>query len=239
MATRIIEMVGTEPRRRFSDDDKARIVSEAMMPGASVLDVARRHRVCTSLVYRWRRTLLRDGVASEALPLPGAAFVPVEVAGAYGAAAGAARTGCGGSGRPGRTADPPGTSHRRAGAEGRAGRVRLIGPPGGVRVYLAAGVTDMRKGFDGLAALVQQRLRQDPFGGAVYAFRGRRGDLVKLLWWDGQGLVLHAKRLERGRFTWPATADGVAVLTPAQLSMLLEGVDWRHPIRSSQPTLAW
>lgn len=80
MATRIIEMVGAEPRRRFSDDDKARIVSEAMMPGASVLDVARRHRVCTSLVYRWRRTLLRDGVASEALPLPGAAFVPVEVA---------------------------------------------------------------------------------------------------------------------------------------------------------------
>jgi transposase len=73
----------------------------------------------------------------------------------------------------------------------------LIGPPGGVRVYLAAGVTDMRKGFDGLAALVQQRLRQDPFGGAVYAFRGKRGDLVKLLWWDGQGLVLHAKRLER------------------------------------------
>lgn len=80
MATRIIEMDRTEPRRRFSDDDKARIVSEAMMPGASVLDVARRHRVCTSLVYRWRRTLLRDGVASQALPLPGPAFVPVEVA---------------------------------------------------------------------------------------------------------------------------------------------------------------
>lgn len=61
----------------------------------------------------------------------------------------------------------------------------MIGPPGGVRMYLAAGVTDMRKGFDGLAALVQHRLRQDPFGGAVYAFRGRRGDLVKPLWWDG------------------------------------------------------
>ena len=71
----------------------------------------------------------------------------------------------------------------------------MIGSPVGVRVYLAAGVTDMRKGFDGLAALVQQRLHQDPFGGAVYAFRGKRGDLVKLLWWDGQGLVLHAKAL--------------------------------------------
>mgnify|MGYP001506502719 CR=1 FL=1 len=75
----------------------------------------------------------------------------------------------------------------------------MIPVPANTRVWLAAGVTDMRKGFDGLAALVQQRLRQDPFGGAVYAFRGKRGDLVKLLWWDGQGLVLHAKRLERGR----------------------------------------
>ena len=84
----------------------------------------------------------------------------------------------------------------------------MIGPPPGTRVYLAAGITDMRKGFDGLAALVQQHLKRDPFGGAVYAFRGRRGDLVKLLWWDGQGLVLHAKRLERGRFIWPATAEG-------------------------------
>ena len=115
----------------------------------------------------------------------------------------------------------------------------MIGPPAGVRVYLAAGVTDMRKGFDGLAALVQHRLKRDPFGGAVYAFRGRRGDLVKLLWWDGQGLCLFAKRLERGRFTWPATAEGVAVLTAAQLSMLLEGVEWRHPIRTAQPSLAW
>ena len=78
------------------------------------------------------------------------------------------------------------------------GVVEVIGPPSGVRVYLAAGVTDMRKGFDELATLVQQRLRQDPFGGAVYVFRPKRGDLVKLLWWDGQGLVLYAKRLGAG-----------------------------------------
>ena len=114
----------------------------------------------------------------------------------------------------------------------------MIGPPSGVRVYLAAGVTDMRKGFDGLAALVQQRLRQDPFGGAVYAFRGRRGDLVKLLWFDGQGLCLFSKRLDRGRFVWPVTATGTVVLTPAQLSMLLEGIDWRRPERTFTPTLA-
>lgn len=115
----------------------------------------------------------------------------------------------------------------------------MIGPPAGVRVYLAAGVTDMRKGFDGLAALAQSILHKDPFSGAVFAFRGKRGDLIKLLWYDGQGLVLHAKRLERGRFTWPVTATGVAVLTPAQLSMLLEGVDWRAPKRSAEPQLAW
>ena len=114
----------------------------------------------------------------------------------------------------------------------------MIGPPGGVRVYLAAGVTDMRKGFDGLAALVQQRLRQDPFGGAVYAFRGKRGDLVKLLWFDGQGLCLFSKRLDRGRFVWPVTATGTVTLTPAQLSMLLEGIDWRRPERTFTPTLA-
>ncbi|MBB4861096.1 transposase [Novosphingobium chloroacetimidivorans] len=103
----------------------------------------------------------------------------------------------------------------------------MIGPPAGVRVLLAAGITDMRKGFDGLAAMAQSLLHKNPFSGAVFAFRGKRGDLIKLLWWDSQGMVLHAKRLERGCFTWPTTAIGVAVLTPAQLSMLLEGVDWR------------
>ena len=83
MATRIIEVAGAgavEPRRRFSDDDKARIVSEAMMPGASVGEVGRRHRVCSSLIYRWRRKLLRDGLASEVAAVPAPAFVPVEVA---------------------------------------------------------------------------------------------------------------------------------------------------------------
>ncbi|PAX06305.1 transposase [Sphingomonas lenta] len=85
MATRIIELtegVGAEPRRRFSDDDKARIVSEAMLPGASVGEVGRRHRVCSSLIYRWRRKLLRDGLALEPAALPAPTFVPVEVAGA-------------------------------------------------------------------------------------------------------------------------------------------------------------
>jgi transposase len=111
----------------------------------------------------------------------------------------------------------------------------VIGVPGSVRVYLACGVTDMRKGFDGLAARVQTTLRLDPHIGALFVFRGRRGDLLKMLWWDGQGLCLFAKGLERGRFLWPQARDGSVVLTPAQLSMLLEGIDWRRPERTFDP----
>ncbi len=95
-----------------------------------------------------------------------------------------------------------------------------------------------RKGFDGLAALVQQHLGQDPFSGQLFAFRGRRGDLVKILSWDGQGLCLYAKRMEKGRFIWPQAKDGAVSLTPAQLSMLLEGIDWRTPVRTWRPEMA-
>ena len=110
--------------------------------------------------------------------------------------------------------------------------------PAGTRVWLAAGATDMRKGFDSLAAQAQTVLGQDPFSGHVFCFRGRRGDLVKLLWWDGDGLCLFAKRLERGRFVWPRAEEGVVVLSRAQLSMLLEGIDWRMPRRTWRPELA-
>jgi transposase len=114
----------------------------------------------------------------------------------------------------------------------------MIGLAPGTRVWLAAGVTDMRKGFDSLAAQAQTVLGKDPFSGHVFCFRGRRGDLLKLLWWDGDGLCLFAKRLERGRFIWPRAEQSVAVLTRAQLSMLLEGIDWRRPVRTTQPELA-
>lgn len=114
----------------------------------------------------------------------------------------------------------------------------MIGPPPGVRVWLAAGPTDMRQGFDGLARLVQEVLGRDPFNGHVFAFRGKRAHLVKLLFWDGQGLCLHAKRLDRGRFVWPNAQGGVVSLTPAQLSMLMEGIDWRMPAWTARPQVA-
>jgi transposase len=114
----------------------------------------------------------------------------------------------------------------------------MIALPTGVRVYLAMGPTDMRKGFDGLSMLAQDTLKQDPFSGHLFVFRGKRGDLVKVLYWDGQGFCLFAKRLEKGRFVWPITKEGSVTLTPAQLSMLLEGIDWRAPRRTWQPTIA-
>ena len=106
------------------------------------------------------------------------------------------------------------------------------------RIWLACGATDMRKGFDGLAAIVQLQLAEDPFSGQLFVFRGRRGDRVKLLWWDGDGLCLFAKRLERGAFVWPQAERGVVHLSRAQLSMLLEGIDWRMPERTWRPERA-
>jgi transposase len=107
--------------------------------------------------------------------------------------------------------------------------------PAGTRIWIVAGFTDLRRGFVGLSAMVQTALEQNPFSGHVFVFRGRRGDLIKLLWFDGDGLCLFAKRLERGRFIWPKVETGTVALTPAQLSMLLEGIDWRRPERTWQP----
>ena len=111
----------------------------------------------------------------------------------------------------------------------------MIPIPRGVRVWLATGRTDMRKGFDGLALTVQETLKGDPHSGHLFVFRGRRGDLVSL-WSDGQGLCLFSKRLERGRFLWPSTADGTVTISTAQLGYLLEGIDWRMPQKTWRPT---
>jgi transposase len=114
----------------------------------------------------------------------------------------------------------------------------MIGLPANTQIWIAAGVTDLRRGFDGLSAIAQTTLEQNPFSGHVFVFRGRRGDLIKLLWWDGDGLCLFAKRLERGRFVWPQAESGTVSLTKAQLSMLLEGIDWRRPKRTHIPEIS-
>src|SRR5215470_9363439 len=135
------------------------------------------------------------------------------------------------------------TAHRRSGGRGgvaRGTRVPsgMVGLAAGTRIWIAAGVTDLRRGFTGLSGMVQTALQENPFSGHVFVFRGRRGDLIKLLWWSGDGLCLFAKRLERGKFFWPQATSGTVALTQAQLSMLLEGIDWRRPVRSYQPQMA-
>ena len=117
--------------------------------------------------------------------------------------------------------------HDRRGVAGVESR-RVIGPTGAVRVMVATKPVDFRKGADGLAALVRETMTADPFSGAVYVFRAKRADRIKLVFWDGTGLCLFAKRLEDGIFRWPKIEDGVMHLSAAQLSALLEGLDWRR-----------
>jgi transposase len=114
----------------------------------------------------------------------------------------------------------------------------MIALPVHTQIWIVAGLTDLRRGFTGLSGMVQTKLEQDPFSGHVFVFRGRRGHLIKVLWWDGDGLCLFAKRLERGRFVWPQATGGTVSLSRAQLSMLLEGIDWRRPVRTAAPQLA-
>ena len=116
----------------------------------------------------------------------------------------------------------------------------MIGAPSGVKVHIACGVTDMRKGIDGLATLVQEVLLHDPFSGHLFAFRGGRANLIKILYWDGTGLCLFTKRLEHRIFEWPTVGGtrNTISLTSAQLAMLIEGIDWRSPDRSWRTAVA-
>ena len=116
----------------------------------------------------------------------------------------------------------------------------MIPIPAGIRVWLAVGRTDMRRGMNGLALQVQETLGRDPFAGDLFVFRGAGGDLVKILWHDGLGLSLFAKRLERGRFVWPtsgAAGDSIAI-SASQLGFMLDGIDWRNPVRTLRPQRA-
>jgi transposase len=102
----------------------------------------------------------------------------------------------------------------------------MLSIPAGIRIWLVAGFTDMRRGLDGLSALVQTQLSANVLSGELFIFRGRRSDRVKIIWRDPDGLCLLYKRLDRAKFTWTHASDGAVLLTPAQLSALLEGIDW-------------
>jgi transposase len=130
--------------------------------------------------------------------------------------------------------DPGGVGDRR-----HKGAVAVMIPvPSGVRMWLAVGHTDMRRGMNSLAVQVQEVLRHDPHAGDLYVFRGKRGHLIKILWHDGIGMSLYAKRLERGRFIWPSPADGTVAIRAAQLGYMLDGIDWRNPLHTWRPAAA-
>ena len=104
----------------------------------------------------------------------------------------------------------------------------MITPPSGARILLATRPVDFRKGAHSLAALAAEVLGADPFSGAVLVFRSRRADRVKVLVWDGSGLVLVWKQLEGGAFRWPPVVDGAVRLTPVEFAALFDGIDWRR-----------
>jgi len=227
-------------KQRRSVAEKRRIVEETLAAGASVARVARAHNVNANQVFHWRKLYQAGRLGST----PGAIkLLPVTVDTASSASL---AMGIEASSQPtphtcgddthqaGSGADSRGRQRRPGVAADGAGVIaRMI--PAGTRIWIVAGMTDLRRGFVGLSAMVQTALQENPFSGQVFVFRGRRGDLIKLLWFDGDGLCLFAKRLERGRFVWPKAESGTVLLTHAQLSMLLEGIDWRRPQRSWQP----
>ena len=229
-------------RQRRSIAEKRRIVEETLAPGASVARVARAHGVNANQVFGWRRLyqagrLGEQKAGMKLLPVRVSESLPAPIA-VEQAVADLPRT----LHHSHRTA-PSAGAHRRQRRSGFGSRVAgvpasMMALPANTRIWIAAGVTDLRRGFTGLSALVQTQLEQSPFSGHVFVFRGRRGDLIKVLWFDGDGLCLFSKRLERGRFVWPQATSGTVSLTRAQLSMLLEGIDWRRPERTWEPRLS-
>src|SRR5258708_734968 len=216
---RVEVITSVERRRRWSSAEKQQLVSASLEPGASV-SAWRGQRAfnpasCMAGGGSWvsgRGSGLRRGGSRRRLRRPVRSI------------AGRDRI------RHGR-AD---ADHRRGGrkrADGGgcgAGRrsAAMIPVASGVRVWIATGHTDMRRGMNTLALTVQEVLKRDPHGGDLYVFRGKNGKLIKILWHDGLGMSLYAKRLERGRFVWPQASDGAVTITSAQLGYLLEGIDW-------------
>jgi transposase len=226
------------PKRRYRGlEEKRRIVEETLAEGASVALIARAHGVNANLVFNWRKLYQAGRLGSgRAKLLPASdsrtvddGFVPNLPTSLAGQDSHSTATCASEHRRKCRSGDA-------AGAVGVS--AAMIAPPGNTQIWIAAGVTDLRRGFTGLSAVVQTQLEQSPLSGQVFVFRGRRGDLIKVLWFDGDGLCLFSKRLERGRFVWPQASSGSVALTRAQLSMLLEGIDWRRPERTWDPQLA-
>ena len=215
--------------RKWPDEVKARVVAETLEPGASVNEVATARSACKPCIIVANAGA--EGAAGSARAGRPRRVRDVDAGPGRGAAR-FRRAACGGAGRGRcRCSDyPPGSRGLgRSDSIGgpRADGWRMIFPSNPVRIMVATKAIDFRKGHDGLAALVSSVLRKDPFTGTVFVFRSRRADRLKLLYWDGTGLVMAYKRLEEGSFTWPAIKDGLIALNHAQFEALFAGLDWR------------
>ena len=226
--SRVEVLSGPERRRRWSAEQKRSIVAEAFAPGASVCEVARRRDVVPGQIYRWRHDLrsIAAGFA-EVVVAPEPDERPGAGAGAWRSSS-AATFACALRRRR------PRSWHQRSSK--RWWRDDPVADR--VRVWIAAGHTDMRRGMQSLALQVQEALKRDPHAGDLYVFRGRSGSLIKILWHDGIGMSLYAKRLERGRFIWPSAMVGVVSISTSQLAYMLDGIDWRNPQHTWRPTAA-
>lgn len=198
-------------RRAWSNAEKIRIVEESYRGHRQGSVVARRYGISRPLLTQWRRAY-RKGLLDGGRPV----FTPVEI-------------GPDPDRRPLDRRDEPDAVGSGPGAG-------MIAFPAGTRVWIAGGVTHMRGGMNSLALKVQQGLGRDPQSGEIFCFRGRKADMVKLLWFDGVGMSLYAKRLEAGKFVWPSSTTTEAVaISAAQLGYLLDGIDWRNPRWTQRP----
>src|ERR1700724_3441666 len=210
-----VEGVDTGRGRRWSEDEKLKIVLESLQTPRQISATARRYGISRSLLIRWRRAFRaerNDGVEQQHGLRAGDGGPGIR---GDACTSGLGRWGCHRDRVCGRSSDADHGRGRRSDADssrGCTGRwtATMIPLPAGVRVWLATGYTDMRKGFPSLALQVQEILQRDPLSGHLFCFRGRSGNLLKVIWHDGQGACLFTKRLERGRFLWPSPAAGAA-----------------------------
>ena len=234
-----VDANGAKRRRnkRWPEALKREIVAATCLPGSSVSIVARQYDVNANQVFRWRRLAETSGsTASSSSSSSGLVPVTITPRGEAGVSCfrhdrdrGRRRLSC-----------ARWIELRRPSLEARSRRSEeaMIPMPAGVRVWLSAGRTDMRRGMNGLSLQVQEMLQRDPFAGDLFVFRGKRGDMIKILWHDGLGLSLYAKQLERGRFVWPSTSGGTVSISAAQLAYMLDGIDWRNPVHTFRPERA-
>jgi transposase len=231
---RLEVFTGSGRRRAWSAEQKARILTESYESGDEVSAVARRHGLTPQQLFGWRRDVRRRSTRRQSNDAAEKSFAPVLVetrgphagppvapscptaTGTIEIALGAAVV------RVGPGTDLADADEGAAGGEGRD----VISVPAGVRVLVATKPVDFRRGADSLAALAKDELQRDPFSGTILVFRSKRADRLKILAWDGSGLILYWKRLEEGAFRWPPISDGVMRLSASQLAALVDGLDW-------------